>query len=468
VICVIATSLSACGRQHDGADQSGASTLEEKALLHFESTRRSYSVRAQYRDRWIALSGAITDADWEHLPNLVRLERLSLSSPHVTDMDLQRLQSMHRLESLDLYGCSNVVGPGLLHLKVVKNLKSLTLPKAFPEDALQYVAVLGNIESLRIYNASFSASAAGLQHLAQLPHLQELTLKSTDITDAGLAPIGNLRRLRSLELRNNRGITGNGLADLARLRHLESLDLTDTKVRDDGVAQLSRLANLQSLKLPTKGVTGVGFDDERGWVKLSMLRPGIDLTDDGLRYIGRIRSLKSLTLSGIAVSDDGLLHLTGLRNLEELIVSGTRITDWGMRHIGRLDGLKSLTVSGTRVTDDGLLHLGELRKLEVLTIPSKGITDAGLEHIKDLTELRSLNLQWTDTTDAGLAHLVELPKLEYLNVQHTRISDAGLEYVKEMKRLRRFDPIETRVSSRGREALLRARPDLDVNVDAPP
>lgn len=68
-------------------------------------------------------------------------------------------------------------------------------------------------------------SDEGLTHLAQLPNLQDLSLKELPLTDRGLLHVGRLTRLTYLEIDATR-LTDAGLMHLASLNALERLQLS--------------------------------------------------------------------------------------------------------------------------------------------------------------------------------------------------------------------------------------------------
>ena len=85
--------------------------------------------------------------------------------------------------------------------------------------------------------------------------LRRLRLASAKLTDAGLAGLAGLDKLKSLDLSTNK-ITDTGLSSLKKLAELESLTLADTVITDDGLRSLKRLPNLKSLDLSRTKVTG--------------------------------------------------------------------------------------------------------------------------------------------------------------------------------------------------------------------
>ncbi len=79
-------------------------------------------------------------------------------------------------------------------------------------------------------------------------NLHRLYLSGDDISDAGLAGVGNLKNLESLVLKNCSNIGATGAKDLAKLPRLTTLSLQNTRISDDVVSTLLK-TNLVSLDL---------------------------------------------------------------------------------------------------------------------------------------------------------------------------------------------------------------------------
>lgn len=128
------------------------------------------------------------------------------------------------------------------------------------------------------------------------------------------------------------------------------------------------------------------------------------LTDEALRHLNHLSSLRRLNIHGADITDAGLAELIPLRNLEEL-------------NLGR-----------TRITDEGIAVLQELPKLRRLDISATAIGDAGLAHIAKLNNLEGLYLDFCRKVgDWSLAPLLKLKKLHLLHVHGTRVTSAGAE-----------------------------------------
>jgi hypothetical protein len=75
-----------------------------------------------------------------------------------------------------------------------------------------------------------------LRHLGSLKHLAWLTLKGSQVTDAGIAHLKALPRLNTLKL-NNAQVTDQCLATLESMKILQ-LELRNTKISAEGLKRL--------------------------------------------------------------------------------------------------------------------------------------------------------------------------------------------------------------------------------------
>lgn len=132
--------------------------------------------------------------------------------------------------------------------------------------------------------------------LTAFPKLRSVHLKRTNITDADLAGLANLRALESLDLRGT-GIQGSGLRELQSLPRLSELDLDGTQVDDRGLSVLSDLPHIRRLVIGSPNVTPTGW-----------------------RQLGKLRSLEILLLRGSPIDAEGVEALHGLANLRKLAV----------------------------------------------------------------------------------------------------------------------------------------------------
>lgn len=132
--------------------------------------------------------------------------------------------------------------------------------------------------------------------------------------------------------------------------------------------------------------------DDNGAV-VAVFASKFDTTDAALVHVGRLSTLKQLSLDETRITDADLAHLAGLTNLEKLWLKDTAVTNEGVKHLAGLSSLKLLSLLGTRVTDEGLVPLQGLTELEQLFLGDTRITDAGLKHLECHKNLKLLRLR---------------------------------------------------------------------------
>jgi hypothetical protein len=91
--------------------------------------------------------------------------------------------------------------------------------------------------------------------------------------------------------------------------------------------------------------------------------------------------------------DSDLKGLSEFPHLVKLSAWGD-FTDEGLRSIARLQSLKELHLRSDEITDNGLLLLAELKHLTQLTISGKQITEKGIESLQD--RLPQCKVGWYD------------------------------------------------------------------------
>ena len=101
------------------------------------------------------------------------------------------------------------------------------------------LAHLEELDDLLILTVYRGVTDAGLAHLVELKRLKSLHLGGTSLTDAGLVRLKELKHLRSLELRSA-SVTDAGTVHLKELKHLRHLSLTRTSVTHAGINELKQ------------------------------------------------------------------------------------------------------------------------------------------------------------------------------------------------------------------------------------
>ncbi len=188
------------------------------------------------------------------------------------------------------------------------------------------------------------------------------------------------------------------------------------------------------------------------------------LGDDGYRLIGKVTSLKSLSLSGKTMSDNQLAMLSGLTNLESILLNGTELSDDGYRHFAAFPKLKRLSLfhpsrNVENFTGAGLAHLKALPNLERLTFAGATAGDAAFQAVAEIQQLKEFS-QWHNLeSPQAIEHLTKLPNLRVLKIGQRlpsrgrpltpSLDDATLTVIAGMKTLEKLDLQEARLSLAG-------------------
>ncbi|MDO4583146.1 MAG: hypothetical protein Q4D62_03480 [Planctomycetia bacterium] len=226
-----------------------------------------------------------------------------------------------------------------------------------------------------------------------------------------------------LSLNLNGSIDDASLKVLGNVPHLREINLTSTAISDDGLRHLAPLSELESLILISTRVRGTSFqylENLRSLRELTLTSS--EFGDEGMERIGTMTSLEELRLDDTAITDQGMPYLEKLHELKLLNLQGSLISDQGLEAIAGLDQLLELYLGGT-IPYDGLVY-------------ESPISDAGLNLLQDLTELRILHLNDTQISDTGIPFLKKMKKLRELNLADTYITDASLPALRRLECLR--------------------------------
>ena len=247
--------------------------------------------------------------------------------------------------------------------------------------------------------------------------------------DAVLVQVGRLNHLERLGLSNNRGVTDAGLAHLKGLTRLRSLDLMGTSVKGPGLAQLHALRRLESLDLQTLPLSDADLAPLADLTALKRLLITASITDAGMVHLKPLTNLEFLALRMVPISTAGLAPLAGMTQLKTLILTETRIDS--LVPIKDLTSLVDLRLVGTSIDDRGLAPVEGFRSLTSLTLSRTRVTDQGLIHLRGLSKLTELQLARTAVTEDGLkAILASLSALRSLALRGTTIAPEELSDLK--------------------------------------
>ena len=359
-------------------------------------------------------SKKVTEAGLIHLSGLIHLRRLNTSLYRLGDLGLSAMKDMRQLEELHVGG-EGLTDAGLAHVQRMTKLRDLWLEGENVTDAgMASVAGLTELRKLTIYYMR-KITDDGMASLKGLANLEELNLLGNrGVTDAGLVHVAALRKLKKLNLAGKYG--DDALKPLAGLSELEQLEVRYTQVTDAGLEYLKGLAKLRELDVMHTKVTDAGLVHLKTLQNLERLNLQENaIADASLVHLSGLPNLRGLFLSRTKVTGAGFAGMRDLAKLGLLDLAETPFTDEGLANLKHLPSISFLWLRGTRITDDGLAQLKQLPNLSDLRIEKTAITDAGLVHLKAVPRINFVDLSHTKVTAGGVkAFQKELPKVRVI------------------------------------------------------
>ncbi|CAG0970380.1 hypothetical protein PLCT2_01312 [Planctomycetaceae bacterium] len=295
--------------------------------------------------------------------SIIHLENL----PGVAETDeaISKLKSATTLRELSV-PAPGVTKAGLVPLLAACPLESLSIqgPVFFDQELAEAVSRSRALRDFEVWNAFFLGTAT-LQSMLQGNQMKKLALnwlatiressslqgswfeafvkdprealfrcelQDRGASDEALGAFNVSSNLESLTMDRCDRITDAGIASITRLRRLKDLSIEDTRITNNGSQALGVLTELESLSISfSPSLTGdAGAGAWRNLTKLRHLQPSYcaGLTDDFIEAITPLNELKTILLNGCAgITDAGVAKLARFPNLERTSLSLCRSND---------------------------------------------------------------------------------------------------------------------------------------------
>ncbi len=160
----------------------------------------------------------------------------------------------------------------------------------------------------------------------------------------------------------------------------------------------------------------------------------INVTPEQLQAISTL-PLESLQLRGLELNDNTVRYITKIKTLKTLYCKNTLLTNKGLLEISKLSNLQSLRLGCPLVTSDGLMGLKNLTHLKSLQLDGDRLDDDTALYLRTLPSLTSVGIGSNNLSDQGVANLKFLPKLQALTISSPRVTDQALTFLKDFKML---------------------------------
>ncbi len=294
-------------------------------------------------------------------------------------------------------------------------------PAGITNDDLAAISAIPKLDFLRIYGGS--VTPAGLKQ--EMKHLKTLILEHCPgLQGTNLAPLSGLDALRRLELKFP--VSAAAVANIARLDGLEELIIQLDEIKPAAVEPLGQLTKLRKLDISQpapQGNEAAALDLIGSATKAR--RKAVPLGNTIGQAVGKMNSLETLH-QRVPMSDKGFEGLAGATQLRTLWCELVPLGDAALAPLAHLTALRELRINASltyafptgKFSDAALAALKSLHELVVIEIPGRGLSDAGLAQLAELSKLEGLHLSGSKITGTGLAALGRLTALRSLSLEN--------------------------------------------------
>jgi hypothetical protein len=404
-------------------------------------TRESAARLAERGVSGVKVSDTVPRDGLVHLARIDTLRRLDLSNrDDLADDDLAFLQAMPWLTAISLARCGGISDRGVAYLRDHQQLEQVNLQwTATGDDAIAALTGKPELSRVLVGNRMTDTGAARLREFPALAVAGAadsfLSVSSARaLTDVALASIGELKGIAALDVHmsvfGSPHYTARGVAHLRGMASLEQLNFHGQLATDAVLAEIAGIPRLRHLHCQDIASGDDGFIELSARDTLEELTGRVcpRVTDRGFAAIARLSRLRSLGAGGPRLTAAALAPFVETATLEDLgpILFG----DDAFVFIGRLPRLQRLTNMYNRATTDAATrHLRDHPRLSQYSAFGTQITDESLEILAGLPVLERLGFEnCADITDTGLRALARASRLRRVRVWScVRVTGAWLE-----------------------------------------
>lgn len=366
----------------------------------------------------------------------------------LTDRSLAALATVTDLRSLTLCDEAVFSANGFKALRG-KKLESVTVPSSLlndPDAFATYVSLLKTpdgpppqkvLTSFREDLYDLDIGDKGLTHLRGVRGINTLVLpKGT--TDRGLAMLADLPDLQALTVVLNASISDKGIASLRRCKHLKELRLFDNHRTPNSTAEKTVSSPVSADGL--RGLKGLNlelFEMPLWMMEENFFEPFLDaLTEDsegrrwdtnsgGTRYWLNIRSRDATSMSTLKSwpnTPQVFAALSGKRGIRVVTIRDCKCSEEDLRKLGQLADLTDLRCERVEFGGEGFDTLAGAKSLEHVTIENcPKLTDSALRGLSQCSTLESLKIWHSPlVTDEGLLGVAKgCKQLKRLDINDT-------------------------------------------------
>jgi Leucine-rich repeat (LRR) protein len=335
----------------------------------------------------------------KYLRQIPRLKRISFSNTKITTLSAEQLNELRQCKDLTDLDLSNTSldDKGLGRFTSLRTVRTLRLNNVELQETggLMWVVYACSRRSLdlRLANVSVKNGDNVVSADDWLPYFENLSfdgidLSGLELTSKGIASLDKFEatRMTLVKLAGNK-LVDNDLRYLKNFKKLKVLDLGDNKELTDGGLRKLNFGGLTELSLngigrPTNSMVGAVTDVEikrilennkTTLVKLNLAGTSTLTTKtESVAVINAMQNLEALNISETGIDNDGLIAIwegkNAVPNLLFLDISSTAVTDKGLIHSASA-GFPRLKVIRIASTDTKVTAGGVSRRNALLKVP---------------------------------------------------------------------------------------------------
>jgi len=161
-----------------------------------------------------------------------------------------------------------------------------------------------------------------------------------------------------------------------------------------------------------------------------------NLSDQSLRDIAKLKSVKELLLKDTDITDKGAQYIASMPQLVHLDLCETMITARGLSSLRSLTALRTLDAAVLSIKGTDLACLVPMVHLEYLDLSRTRLSNEALKNLSKVITLGKLRMtNNSDITDEGVPELANLRNLKELNLIGTGVTKKVLTTLQKMKQL---------------------------------
>jgi hypothetical protein len=203
----------------------------------------------------VAELSQLSDDDWQNIAQLTHLQKLSFGRG-LSNKQVAILTRLADVTSFTTNG-ADLDDEGVAQLSQFKKLQTLTFfhpGKNFKGAGLEKLAGLPNLENLTVAGSSEFAND-GMSSIAKLPHLKSLRVWHINADSQGVASLKSLAGLTAITLGQRLSqkppamVADDTIGLLVSMKSLESVSLSESRLSLKALSQLQQLPSLKRLTL---------------------------------------------------------------------------------------------------------------------------------------------------------------------------------------------------------------------------